>query len=60
MKPKGYDFCVKNSFEELKKNLFDNFKRRTGLGIYQDWYYFKHYHINNLKSLSYQVKTDTI
>lgn len=60
MKPQGYEFCVKNTFEELKRNLFANFKRKSGIGIYQDWHFFKHYHINNLKSLSYRVKTETL
>lgn len=60
MKPKGYDFCLKNSFEELKRELFNEFKRSTGLGIYQDWHFFKHYHINNLKNLHYRVKTETL
>jgi hypothetical protein len=60
MKPKGYEFCVSKTFEELKKELFSSFKRKTGLGIYQDWHFFKHYHINNLKALAYQVKTDVI
>jgi len=60
MKPRGYEFCIKNSYEDMKRTLFENFKRKVGLGIYQDWHFFKHYHINNLKSLSYRVKTDTI
>ncbi len=60
MKPRGYDFCVKNSFEDLKKSIFENLRRKIGLGIYQDWHFFKHYHINNLKRLSYRVKTETL
>ncbi|MEQ9377066.1 MAG: hypothetical protein RIG68_17885 [Imperialibacter sp.] len=60
MKPKGYEFCITKTFEQMKKELFDNFRRKTGLGIYQDWYFFKNYHINNLKALSYRVETEII
>lgn len=60
MKPIGYEFCVKESFEELKRQLFQQFYRKTGIGIYQDWHFFKHYHISNLKNLSFRVKTETI
>ncbi|MBW8684694.1 hypothetical protein [Chitinophaga rhizophila] len=60
MKPDGYEFCIKNSYTELKRDLFHQFKRKAGLGIYQDWYYFKHYHIENIKSLSLKVETTVI
>ncbi|SKA46716.1 hypothetical protein SAMN04488128_10810 [Chitinophaga eiseniae] len=60
MKPDGFEFCIKDSFTQLKGELFTEFNRRTGLGIYQDWYYFKHYHIENIKSLALKVETTVI
>ena len=60
MRPRGFEFCVKNSFEELKRLLYKEFNRKVGIAIYKDWFYFKDYHINNLKILSHRVKTDII
>lgn len=60
MKPSGFDFCVKNSFQELKRTLYQEFGRSIGLGIYKDWFFFKDYHMNNLKTLHFKIKTETI
>jgi len=60
MQPSGYDFCVKNSFQELKRKFFVDFNRKIGLGIYKNWYFFKHYHIKNIRTLSYRVKTEPL
>lgn len=59
-KPVGFDFCEEGSFEELKQKVQSLTGRKIGLGIYQDWYYFKHYHMNNLNFLKNKVKTDII
>lgn len=59
-KPAGFDFCTNGSLVELNAELYSITKRKTSIGIYKDWYFFKDYHINNVKSLSYLVKTSTI
>lgn len=60
MKPMGFEFCVNNSYQELKRKLYIEYGRKIGIGIYKNWYFFKDYHVNNLKNLYYKVKTDII
>jgi hypothetical protein len=59
-KPRGYEFCPKESYETLKRKIFYEFKRKMSLGIYKDWFYFKNYHINNLNTLSMRVQSEII
>lgn len=59
-KPIGFDFCEEENFEQLKQKVQSKTGRKLGLGIYQDWYYFKYYHMNNLIYLKSKVKTDII
>lgn len=60
MKPKGFEFCIKDGYQGLKSKIFSHFNRSLGLGVYKDWYYFKHYHIANIKTLSHRIKSDIL
>lgn len=59
-KPNGFEFCVNGSYEKLKNDIFKLIGRKIGIGVYSDWYYFRSYHIENIKRLSFQAKTNVI
>lgn len=59
-RPRGFEICKNGSFEELKREIYQLTKRKLGLGIYQDWHFFKSYHLKNLELLRMQSKTDLI
>jgi hypothetical protein len=59
-KPKGFEFCINSTFEDLKKSIIDITGRKVGLGIYKNWYFFKNYHIENLKRLQIQMKREIL
>lgn len=60
MKPKGFEFCSLDGYQSLTQKIFAEFRRKLGLGVYKDWYFFKHYHIDNIKRLSNKLKVDII
>ena len=59
-KPTGFDFCEKGTYQELKRLLFSQYKRKIAIAIYKNWHFFKEYHMRNLKSLHYLVKTEPL
>lgn len=59
-KPLGFDFCENGSFEELKGKINKLIKRKGSIAIYQNWFYFSEYHINNIKNLSLKLKTEKL
>ncbi|MCB0725531.1 MAG: hypothetical protein KDC73_12615 [Ignavibacteriae bacterium] len=60
MKPQGFEICDNSNYEELKKIFFMNHKRKISLAIYKNWFYFKDYHLNNIKSLSFRIQSEVI
>lgn len=60
MKPKGFELCSKGTYQELKRTLYHQYGRKIGIGIYKNWAFFKDYHMHNLKSLYFKVKTEII
>lgn len=59
-KPSGFEFCINNTFEGLKKQIIDITGRRLGLGIYKNWFFFKNYHIENLKRLQLLMQREIL
>jgi len=60
MKPKGFELCNTSSYEDLKRDIYNKYRRKLGVAIYKDWFYFKYYHINNFKILTYRIKSETL
>lgn len=59
-KPPGFDFCFKGTYEEMQREILSTYKRKVNIGLYKNWFYFKEYHINNLKKLSFRVKNEIL
>ena len=59
-KPRGFEFCVNKSYENLKKDIYDLTGRKLGLAIYSNWFYFKNYHIENLARLQIKMKSEIL
>ncbi len=59
-KPRGFEFCTNSSYENLKKQIIDTTGRKIGLGIYKNWFFFKNYHIENLKILQTLMKSEIV
>ena len=60
MKPTGFEFCVINSYPKLQSKLYILLKRKASIGIYSEWHYFKHYHVQHLEHLTKLINTTTI
>ena len=60
LKPQGFDFCVKGKYEILKFKLYEKLKRKASIAIYQNDFYFKDYHLNNIKNIMYKLNTETL
>jgi hypothetical protein len=60
MKPRGFEICEKETFEKLKNKLFHLSRRKVRVGIYKDWFFFKNYHLNNLKALILRIKSEVL
>jgi hypothetical protein len=59
-KPKGFDFCITGSYEDLKGMLYRKIDRKVRLAIYQNWFYFMDYHISNINNLKLKLKTSVL
>jgi hypothetical protein len=59
-KPKGFEFCVEGTYEQLKGILYKNINRKIAIAIYQNWFYFKDYHISNIDHLKFKLNSQTI
>lgn len=59
-KPIGFEICKNGTFEELKQEIYSLSKRKLGLAIYENWFFFKSYHLNNLNQLKLKLKTEVI
>lgn len=59
-KPVGFEICKNGNFETLKQEIYAISKRKLGLAIYEDWFYFKSYHLQNLNQLKLKSRTDVL
>ena len=59
-KPLAFDFCDQGTYQELKSELRKLTGRKVGIAIYQNWFYFKDYHLRNIDILSHKSITDTL
>lgn len=57
-KPRGFEFCVNRTYEKLKKEIIDLTGRKLSLAIYKNWFFFKNYHIENLKRMQNSMQTE--
>lgn len=59
-KPDGFEICYPQNYETLKREIYKLTKRKASIAIYKNWFYFKSYHMDNIKFLKNQVETDTL
>jgi hypothetical protein len=59
-KPQGFEFCSRGRYEDLKRKLYNELGRKIGIAIYQDSFYFKDYHISNIKNLRFKLNSEKI
>jgi len=59
-RPLGFEFCINGRYEELKGAIYRYTKRKVGIAIYQNRFYFTNYHLENIKRLSLKLKTEKL
>lgn len=59
-KPTGFEVCKSNTLEELKREILELTNRKLAIAIYQDWSFFKNYHLSNLKTLKLKAQTELL
>lgn len=56
-RPIGYELCRNDIFENLKKDIYQLTKRKLGLAIYENQFFFTNYHLKNLHNLRLELRT---
>jgi|SRR5579871_153778 len=59
-KPQGFECCTNGSYQNLKGDLYLRLKRKVGIAIYQNWFYFMDYHLSNIDDLKLKLNSVTI
>ena len=58
-KPNEFEICRNGKrFIDFQSDIYRVFKRKIGLAIYENWFFFMNYHIKNLESLKLNMGVD--
>jgi hypothetical protein len=59
-KPNEFEICRNGKrFIDFQREIHTVFKRKIGLAIYENWFFFMNYHIKNLEMLKLRMRVET-